>query len=60
MWRIRSWYGTAMLTALLIAAAAVPAQRPVSFLLVITDDQRNDMLGCAGHPILQTPEMDAL
>ncbi len=37
-----------------------PETRPVSFLIVITDDQRNDMLSCAGHPVLSTPVMDAL
>ncbi len=35
------------------------AGRP-NILFVLTDDQRNDMLGCAGHAILKTPEMDRL
>ncbi len=30
----------------------------IVFLLV--DDQRNDTLGCAGHPVLKTPNVDAL
>ena len=34
-------------------------ERP-SFLVVVTDDQRFDQLGCAGHPVLQTPNMDRL
>ena len=29
-------------------------------LVVVTDDQRFDQLGCAGHPVLQTPHMDSL
>jgi arylsulfatase A-like enzyme len=37
--------------------AAAQAERP-SFLVLITDDQRDDSLGCAGHPILQTPVID--
>jgi arylsulfatase A-like enzyme len=44
------------------AAPAAPAaneQRP-NFLFVITDDQRDDSLGCAGHPVLQTPVIDRL
>lgn len=28
--------------------------------LIMTDQQRADYLGCAGHPILQTPHIDAL
>lgn len=36
-----------------------PPPRP-NFLFVITDDQRADALGAAGHPFLQTPTMDRL
>lgn len=35
------------------------SKRP-NFLFLLTDDQRWDMMGCAGNPIIQTPEMDAL
>ncbi len=35
------------------------AKRP-SFLLIITDQQRADYLGCAGHPILKTPHIDGI
>lgn len=31
-----------------------------NFLLFITDQQRADHLGCAGHPLLRTPHIDAL
>ena len=31
-----------------------------NFLLFITDQHRADHLGCAGHPILRTPHIDAL
>ena len=47
------------------APAAVPAEaeavdaRP-NLLVLVTDDQPFDALGCAGHPILRTPNMDAL
>jgi uncharacterized sulfatase len=34
-------------------------RRP-NLLVVVTDDQRFDQLGCAGHPVLQTPTIDAL
>ncbi|MEC7139886.1 MAG: sulfatase-like hydrolase/transferase, partial [Pseudomonadota bacterium] len=31
-----------------------------SFLFLITDQQRADWLGCAGHPVLKTPNIDAI
>ena len=31
-----------------------------NILFLLVDDQRNDTLGCAGHPILQTPAIDRL
>ena len=31
-----------------------------NIVFVLTDDQRNDTLGCAGHPIIQTPNIDDL
>ena len=31
-----------------------------SFILYITDQHRSDYLGCTGHPVLQTPHIDAL
>ena len=33
---------------------------PRNVVLILTDDQRWDMLGCAGNPIIQTPNVDAL
>lgn len=49
-------------TALGAAAAPVNArdERRPNILFVLTDDQRHDFMGCAGHPFLQTPQMDAL
>ena len=35
------------------------ADRP-NILFVLVDDQRNDTLGCAGHPIIKTPIIDQL
>ncbi len=31
-----------------------------NILFLLVDDQRNDTLGCAGHPIIQTPVVDSL
>lgn len=36
-----------------------PAERP-NILVLVTDDQRWDTLGCMGNRIIQTPEMDRL
>jgi len=36
-----------------------PAARP-NFLFILTDDQRFDTLGCAGNPIIRTPNIDRL
>lgn len=33
---------------------------PRSIVLIVADDHRFDALGCAGHPFLQTPHLDAL
>ena len=35
------------------------ADRP-NILFLMADDQRNDTLGCAGHPIIKTPNIDKL
>jgi arylsulfatase A-like enzyme len=50
-----------LLAAALLGAApvAASAQRP-NVLFILTDDQRFDLLGCAGHPILKTPNIDRL
>jgi len=40
------------------AAEAEPERPNILFLLI--DDQRNDTLGCAGHPIVRTPAIDRL
>lgn len=36
-----------------------PARRP-NLLFILTDDQRWDLMGCAGNPIIKTPQMDRL
>ena len=36
-----------------------PGRRP-NILFLLVDDQRNDTLGCAGHPIIKTPVIDSL
>jgi arylsulfatase A-like enzyme len=42
------------------SSAAVAQQERPNIVFFLTDDQRDDTLGCAGHPILQTPTIDSL
>jgi arylsulfatase A-like enzyme len=52
----------AALVAFGIGVGAAPAradERP-NILFLFADDQRYDTLGCAGHPIVQTPTIDRL
>ncbi len=54
----------------ILAAMLLPAPEPArgeddnakrpNILFFFTDDQRNDTLGCAGHPIIKTPTIDSL
>ena len=46
-----------LLTALLSCAQAT--KRP-NIIFFLSDDQRADFLGCAGHPFLQTPTIDRM
>ena len=40
-------------------AAGAPAERP-NILLLYADDWRHDTLGCAGNPVVKTPNLDRL
>jgi N-acetylglucosamine-6-sulfatase len=48
--------------AVLGAACSKPVESGVrpDIVLVLTDDQRYDALGCAGHPLLRTPAFDRI
>ncbi len=61
----RDFFGVsaAGLGALAFGRACRPGKGPESrpnFLFVLTDDQRFDALGCAGNPIIRTPNVDRL
>jgi arylsulfatase A-like enzyme len=57
--RLAILFTAMLLLTWLPAAAARGADRP-NIVFVITDDQRWDAMGCAGHPFLKTPNMDRL
>jgi choline-sulfatase len=40
--------------------AAADKDSPPNILFILVDDQRNDTLGCAGHPLIKTPNIDRL
>src|SRR5829696_5698393 len=42
------------------ALSAAGADRRPNLVLFLTDDQRADCLGVAGHPLLKTPNIDRL
>ena len=52
------------LACLILCAASFGASnadaKPPNILLLYADDQRNHTLGCAGHPIVKTPNIDRL
>lgn len=43
----------------LFGGSSAAAPRP-NILFILVDDQRNDTLGIAGHPVIQTPNIDRL
>ena len=43
-----------------LAERRAAARRQPNIIFLLTDDQRADTMGCAGNPIIQTPNMDAL
>src|SRR5262245_23405339 len=43
-----------------LSSLAVADPPRSNFVLFLTDDQRWDCLGCAGHPFLKTPNIDRL
>lgn len=49
-----------LLPLLMLASAANAAEKRPNILFLFADDQRYDTLGCAGHPIVQTPNVDRL
>ncbi len=60
--RRRDFLRTAAVTAALPAAGTAAAAHgtPPNIVFFFVDDQRDDTLGCAGHPVLKTPVIDGI
>jgi arylsulfatase len=52
--------GLALAGACLAAAVRAEEPRPLNVLVLFADDWRHDVLGAAGHPVVQTPRLDRL
>jgi arylsulfatase A-like enzyme len=52
--------GAALLSGAVTSSLAEAAKRPTNLLFIITDQQRFDALGCAGNPVVKTPNLDSL
>ncbi|QGJ68732.1 Mucin-desulfating sulfatase [Planctomycetales bacterium 10988] len=57
---VRSLLLAVVLLGWLGAPSLQAADSPPNILFFMSDDQRNDTLGCAGHPIVKTPQLDRL
>ena len=60
---MNSRLGTLFVVCFLFSGSVTPLKAQVkkpNFLFILTDDQRFDALGCAGHPLVKTPNLDRL
>jgi len=58
--RICNYLAIFIWTAIFVSPAAAARDSRPNFLFILTDDQRWDCMSCAGHPYLETPNMDRL
>ncbi|MBL7645400.1 MAG: sulfatase-like hydrolase/transferase [Candidatus Hydrogenedentes bacterium] len=56
----RQFLASSGCAAALAALPAVAQSKPMNVVVIVGDDHRADALGCAGHPFLQTPNLDRL
>jgi N-acetylglucosamine-6-sulfatase len=52
--------GSALLLPGLLPRRLFAAERPPNIVFILSDNQRWDFMSCAGHPFVQTPNMDRL
>src|SRR6478752_7197998 len=36
------------------------AMKPTNVLFILSDEHQHNLMGCAGHPLIKTPALDAL
>ncbi len=58
--RVSGRHGAAALSIPLMSNIAFGAEERPNFVFILTDDQRFDAMSCAGHPFLQTPNIDRI
>ncbi len=46
--------------AVLVLTRVCAAEKPLNILVLYADDWRHDTLGCAGNPVVKTPQLDKL
>ena len=56
---VKLLFGLAAVLCAVGNSARAESEKP-NILFFLVDDQRNDTLGCAGHPIIKTPTIDRL
>ncbi|MEM1061493.1 MAG: sulfatase [Planctomycetota bacterium] len=49
-----------LLLLLVLVQAAASAGKPRNVVFILTDDHRYDVMGCAGHPFVETPNLDRI
>ena len=53
-------FGFIAFLALMVADVQADAAHPLNIVVLYADDWRHDTLSCAGHPVVQTPNIDKL
>ena len=59
-WMKWQWVPVLLSIFLTLPSGRADDSEQVNILFFLTDDQRNDTLGCYGHPIVKTPTIDRL
>ncbi len=57
--RLKKLFGVVVMVSCAISSG-LAVEKPMNVIVLFADDWRHDTLGCAGHPIVQTPRLDQL